>query len=191
VIARTARFLRDRWQLARDPVGYARRIGVTVGEGCLLAGLTRGVFGTEPYLITVGDRVGIASGVRMITHDGGAFVFRNEFPNLDTVGRITIGDDVVIGMNVILLPGTTVGSYSVVGAGAVVSGTVPPGCVYAGVPARFVCTTEEYRERTLQRAIFVADLPHAERRSYYERFLDGEIDGHGNPLPPADQADPG
>lgn len=51
---------------------------------------------------------------------------------------VTIGDDVWIGARVILLPGVTVGSGSVVGAGAVVAKDVPAGVVVAGNPARIV-----------------------------------------------------
>lgn len=182
MIRRIAALALDRWRIARDPIAYARRQGVTVGPGCWLAGVERGVFGTEPYLITMGSRVAMASGVRFVTHDGGAWIFREEFPDMDVVGRITIGDNVMLGMNAILLPGTDIGDWCVIGAGAVVSGVVPAGSVFAGVPARFVCSIEDYRARCIERAIFVADLPHEQRRPYFERFLDGEIDGHGRPI---------
>lgn len=182
MIRRVLSLLRDRWQIARDPVGYARRVGVTVGERCLLAGVERGVFGTEPYLIKMGNHVAMASGVRFITHDGGGWVFREEFPDIDVVGRITIGDNVMLGMGAILLPGCEIGDNTVIAAGSVVRGTVPPNSVFAGVPAKLISSLETYRERTLERAIFVAHLPHAQRREHFERFLDGEIDGRCNPI---------
>jgi acetyltransferase-like isoleucine patch superfamily enzyme len=173
---------RERVQISKNPVGYARRIGVTLSDDCWLAGAQRGMFGTEPYLITIGRHVAIASGVRFITHDGGAYVFREEFPDLDLVERITIGDNVVVGMGCILLPGTEIGSDSVIGAGSVVTGTLPPRTVSGGVPAKPICSIDDYRQRILKRAIFVAHLPHDERRPYFERFLAGEIDGHCKPL---------
>lgn len=49
---------------------------------------------------------------------------------------VTIEDDVWIGGNVSILPGVTVGRGSVVAAGAVVTGNVPPMTVVGGVPAR-------------------------------------------------------
>ena len=58
------------------------------------------------------------------------------------VAPVSIGDDVWIGARVIILPGVTVGSGSVLGAGAVISRSVPPGAVVVGNPGRVV----RYRE---------------------------------------------
>ena len=184
MIRRITSLLKDRWLIARDPVGYARKVGVNVGPDCWLAGCERGVFGTEPYLITLGRRVAMAHGVRFVTHDGGAWIFREEFPDLDVVGRITIGDNVMLGMNAILLPGTEIGDWSVVAAGAVVSGSFPPGSLIAGMPGKVVGAIEDYKQRSLARGIFVAGLPHEERRRYFEGFLDGTLDNRGNPIEP-------
>jgi len=51
---------------------------------------------------------------------------------------VTIGDDVWIGMNAVILQGVTIGRGAIVGAGAVVNRDVPPWSVVAGVPARLV-----------------------------------------------------
>lgn len=52
--------------------------------------------------------------------------------------RIEVGDDVWIGSRVILLPGVRVGTGAVIGAGAVVTGSVEPYSVVAGNPAQVV-----------------------------------------------------
>ena len=101
MIRRAFQVLRDEWQVRHAPVVYARRIGVTLADDCWLAGLTRGAFGTEPYLITIGEHCAIASGVRFITHDGAGYLFRREFPDIDHVDRITLGDNVGVGMNAV------------------------------------------------------------------------------------------
>jgi acetyltransferase-like isoleucine patch superfamily enzyme len=49
---------------------------------------------------------------------------------------ITIGKNVWIGRNVIILPGVTIGEHSVIGAGSVVTRSVPERMVYAGIPAK-------------------------------------------------------
>lgn len=51
---------------------------------------------------------------------------------------VTIGDDVWIGARVIILPGVTIGSGSVLGAGAVIPRDIPPYAVAVGNPARVV-----------------------------------------------------
>jgi maltose O-acetyltransferase len=56
---------------------------------------------------------------------------------------VIIEDDVWLGARVLLLPGARVGSGSVIGAGAVVSGEIPPMSVAVGNPARVVKRREE------------------------------------------------
>ena len=110
-------------------------------------------FGSEPYLIEIGNHVTVSSNVTFITHDGATWVFRHLPPYLEMqrFGRIVIGDNCFIGANAIIMPGVSIGSNSVVGAGAVVTRSVPADSVVAGVPARRVCSYEEYVERMIPR----------------------------------------
>lgn len=55
---------------------------------------------------------------------------------------IRIGANVWIGVRAIILPGVTIGDHTVIGAGAVVTHSLPARCVAAGVPARVVKTFE-------------------------------------------------
>ena len=60
--------------LKKDPVSYVRSLGVMVGKDCRLIGVRHGAgtFGSEPYLISIGDHVTITGGVQFVAHDGGA-----------------------------------------------------------------------------------------------------------------------
>lgn len=58
-------------------------------------------------------------------------------------GKITIGNNVFIGCNSLILKGSIIGDNSVIGAGSVVCGAIPPNCVAAGNPARVVKKLEE------------------------------------------------
>ena len=51
---------------------------------------------------------------------------------------VVIEDDVWVGANAVILPGVTIGKHSVVAAGSVVSKSIPPYSVCAGIPARVV-----------------------------------------------------
>lgn len=53
-------------------------------------------------------------------------------------GVVKIGDDVWIGANVVITAGAEIGAHSVIGAGSVVTGVIPPGSVAAGIPARVI-----------------------------------------------------
>jgi len=151
-----------------DPVLYARRLGVRVGERCKLISTS---FGSEPYLVTIGNHVEVTDGVRFITHDGAVWVLRDESPNIDVLAPITVEDNVFIGMNAIILPGVTIGSNSVIAAGAVVTKNVASGTVVAGVPARLVCTIDEYRRRSVAKNLGTKGLaPHAKRERLAQIF---------------------
>ena len=147
------------WRL--DRVRQARALGVRVGCDCRIYDCH---FGSEPYLITIGDHVTITAGVQFCTHDGGVWVFRKEYPDIDVFAPIRVGNNVFIGAYSILLPGAVVGDNCVIGAGSVVAGEIPANCVAAGAPARVVRSLEEYRSRSLARAVHIRNLPREERR---------------------------
>lgn len=130
------------YRLAKGNVKLAKKIGVNIGNECRLIGKVN--FGSEPYLIKLGDRVSITDST-FATHDGGVWVFRREYPSIDIIAPITIGDNVFIGAKCIVLPGVTIGNNVVVGAGSVVTKDLPADAVYAGVPVRKIKSIEEYK----------------------------------------------
>jgi acetyltransferase-like isoleucine patch superfamily enzyme len=152
------------------PVKYARGLGVKVGEGCRLE-IDHDTFGSEPYLVTLGDHVTIAANVDFVTHDGGVWVFRERDPDIDLFAPIVIERNVFVGMNSIILPGVTVGADSVIGAGSVVSRSIPPGSVAVGVPCRRIKSIDEYWEKVKSSAIPTKRLTSTEKRAHLERVF--------------------
>jgi len=112
---------------------FMRKQGMKIGERCHLETMA---FGTEPYLIELGDHVAIANGTVFITHDAGVRCFRDEFPIDDIFGEIKIGNNVFIGINCTILPNTEIGNNCIVGAGSVVRGKFQDNSVIIGNPAK-------------------------------------------------------
>lgn len=127
---------------------YFRKQGAQIGDGCSI--IIRNI-GPEPYLIKLGNHVTIAHGVLFMTHDGGAWIFREEFPDLQVFGPIVIEDNCTIGLNTILCPNIRIGPNSIVAAGSVVISDIPPNTIAMGVPARPFGSVEKYKEKCLER----------------------------------------
>ena len=144
------------------PVEELRALGVRIGSGCRV--YVDCDFGSEPYLVTIGDHVTLTRGVRFATHDGGVWVFREEFPDIDVFAPIRVGNNVFIGYGAILLPGTVIGDDCVIGAGAVVTGLIPPRSVAAGVPARVVKSLADYRAKAMAGAVHIRGKSPEEKR---------------------------
>ncbi|MDF7809353.1 acyltransferase [Pontiellaceae bacterium B12219] len=134
----------------RDPIGYARKIGVKLGEDCRFCGVVN--FGSEPYLVSLGSHVSVTDS-NFITHDGGVWVFRDEFPKVDMVAPIKVGNNVFIGMGCTILPGVIIGDNVVIGAGSIVTKSLPANGVYAGIPAKKIKSLDEYKAGVLPRCV--------------------------------------
>lgn len=61
---------------------------------------------------------------------------RRDRGDVHGTGPVTIGDDVFLGQNVVVLGGVTIHDRATVAAGAVVNRDVPAGSTVGGVPAR-------------------------------------------------------
>lgn len=156
--------IRANWQIRNDPIGFARSIGVKVGDNCRFLDIKSGTFGSEPYLISIGDHVTITHGVLFVTHDGGVWVFREQHPDIDLMAPITVGTNVFIGVYAVILPGVTIGDNCVIGAGAIVNHDIPAGHVAAGVPAKCIKTIDEYWESVKNKAFYIRSLPQGQKR---------------------------
>lgn len=154
------------------PLKYAAKIGVRIGAECRWICPSSHTFGSEPYLITIGDHVTIGEGVRFITHDGGVWVLRSKHPNLDIINPISIGNNVFLGSQVMILPGVTIGENVVIGARAVVTRSIPSNHIAVGVPARVVSTLSDYEKRCITEGIATKQLNRKQKRLFLERHFE-------------------
>ena len=129
----------------KSPEAYARGLGVKIGKGCWIS--TRD-FTSEGYLIEIGDYVRIAPKTAFFTH-GGVWSLRklHNDKDLDHFGKIKIGNYSSIGARSMIMPGVVIGDNCIVGAGSVVTKSVPDGCMVAGNPAKFIGYTEDFYKR--------------------------------------------
>jgi len=184
LLARLARVWRNqrlRWRQAGlneyTNTPFFRECGLAIGEGCrIFSNNPHETFGSEPYLIRIGNHVTITSGVKFITHDGGTWVFRQEDPAFDVFGPIEVKDNVFIGIGTILMPGVTIGENCVIGSHSVVSRSIPANSVAAGVPARVIMGLEEYRAKKLTQRTVVRGFSAAERKAVLLRLWENRTE---------------
>lgn len=151
--------LANEWQRAAV---YSQQYGVKFGSRVRITGSVH--FGSEPYLISIGDDVTLTQDVTFHTHDGGVGIFRRDYPGINVYGRISVGNNVFVGSNVIVMPGVSIGNNVVIGAGSVVTRDVPDNVVVAGAPAKQIRTIDEYKQHSLSRAVFIKGTTPEERK---------------------------
>lgn len=136
---------------------YLIKKGATIGAGTRLnCGVE--AFGTEPFLITVGDDCLFAGGIRIITHDGGIKVLNSlnkfEGKRMTKMASVRIGNNVYIGQNAMILPGVSIGHNVIIGAGAIVTHDIPDDSVAVGIPATVKKNINEFYTTTVQKKLF-------------------------------------
>ena len=95
------------------------------------------------WLIRIGDDVTIAPRAHILCHDAGT----KRHLRYTKIAPVTIGNNVFIGAEAVILPGVTIGNNVIIGANSTVTHDIPDGTVAVGCPAKVVCTLEEYLEK--------------------------------------------
>lgn len=120
------------------------------------------------WLIEIGDDVIMSNKVQVIAHDFSTM----HLTGYARFGKVVIGDRVFIGANSTILMNVHIGNDVIIGAGSLVNKDIPDGMVVAGVPAKIICTTEEYR---LQQLKLIHESPKYNKSvTYYSRKMTTE-----------------
>ena len=161
-----------KYLLCRTAKGYEqwlRNKGVNIGKNLMLFNHKSVRFDiSSPGLITIGDNVSITADVSILTHDFCSSVFRHKY--LDYVpgrSKVVIGNNVYIGQKTIILRGVTIGDNVIIAAGSIVTKDIPSDSVVAGVPARVVCTLDEYYQK--RKSLALAEAKQYARDLYQYR----------------------
>lgn len=111
---------------------------IEIGENCGISGSTIYAYKS----IKIGNNTRIGANCKIIDNDFHPIEleYRHKGLNEQYTRRepIVIGNDCFIGMNSIILKGTTLGNNVIVGAGSVVHGSFPDNCIIAGNPAKII-----------------------------------------------------
>ena len=131
------------------------------------------IWSSEPYLITVGDNTTISFDTVFVTHCGETRVLRNLAVNdqeNQTViyKKIKVGNNCFIGCRCTILPGVTIGNNVIIGAGSVVNRDIPDNMVCAGIPAKIICTIDEYKAKHQADFMYCVKLPYDEKKKYLQ-----------------------
>lgn len=114
--------------------------GLKFGQGAFV--IHRAYLDPErPWLIKLGARSAISSNVKVFTHDDSMKIHTG----LTRIAPVELGERVFVGAGSTIRPGTRIGENSIIAAGAVVGGEVPPGSVVAGHPARVITTVGRFQ----------------------------------------------
>jgi transferase hexapeptide repeat containing protein len=129
-----------------NPIGCYDRCTFWVGKGAVLR-IGDNVGMSQAALVAIADIV-IGNNVKI---GGGTSIFTSDFHALDPKIRassedllhrkcapVIIEDNAFIGARSMILKGVTIGKNSIVGAGSIVTKSVPENEIWAGNPARFV-----------------------------------------------------
>lgn len=92
----------------------------------------------EPARVIIGEDCQLSTEIMMSVSDMHPIFDADTGARINPAADIIIGDHVWIGFRCIVLKGARIGSGSIIGAGSVVHGEIPPGVIAAGNPARVI-----------------------------------------------------
>ena len=152
------------WQTLRlysilEPVKrteYLRKNNVfaSLGENCSIEDR---IIPLYAKCIRIGDNVRLASHVLLVTHDVSYFVLNSlGLKNAkgerfwEKIGCIDIGNNVFVGTNTTILYDVKIGNNVIIGAGSVVNHDIPDNSVAVGVPAKVICSFDEFVQKRMK-----------------------------------------
>ncbi|MFN9962032.1 MAG: acyltransferase [Planctomycetota bacterium] len=110
-----------------------KRAQLQIGDSCGFSGTVLGCF----HRITIGDKVRCGANTLITDSD-----WHEGDPRTSDPRPVVIEDNVWLGVNSIVLKGSKIGRNSVIGAGSIVTGEIPPNVIAAGTPCKVIKTLQ-------------------------------------------------
>lgn len=133
-----------------------RLFGTKIGKNTVINCRLKS-FGSEPYLVSIGNNCVISKNVEFITHHGvGTLLYNLKYfdKKIDIIEPINIGNNVYIGMGAYIMPGVTIGDNWIIGARSIVTKNIPDSSVVTGSPARIIENINSYYQKVFSRGNF-------------------------------------
>lgn len=130
----------------------------SIGNNCYIQ---RWKLPLHSELLFLHDNVRLASNVGIVTHDGIHRMLNRKYHTedfIERVGCIEIMDNVFVGSGTRILYNTRIGSNVIIGSDSLVNKDIPDNSVYAGVPARYICSFDEYVEKAKKYSESIKEL---------------------------------
>jgi maltose O-acetyltransferase len=128
-----------------------KKMGVEIGDNCKFQ-FEVNIDYSHYWLISIGNNVTLAPRVHILAHDAST----KSHLGYTKIARVKIEDNVFVGAGTIILPGVTIGRNSIIGAGSVVSKSIPENMVVAGNPAKSIKSLDIFLEE--QRSNMVSEI---------------------------------
>ncbi|SDL85662.1 acyltransferase [Chryseobacterium taihuense] len=134
--------LQDLQQLSYNKICIKN--GLKIGENVVIRNNVS--FGSEPFLVKIGDDTRIGENTTFVTHSGFTVNLRKleGYEKVRNFGHIKIGKNCAIGNGCVILQNVEIGNNCVLGANSVLSESMPDNTVYGGNPAKYICEIEDY-----------------------------------------------
>ncbi|MCQ2975600.1 MAG: acyltransferase [Bacteroidales bacterium] len=154
-------------------VKYLRQKGISIGDNTKISNEYSIIDLQAPFLITIGNNVFLTSGHTILTHDYSRCVISRASGNvLGFGGPVIIKDNVFVGMHTTILPNTIIEENVIIGANSLVKGHLESGFVYAGNPAKKICSLEDYERKREEKQIEEAKTIALEYFKKYKKMPD-------------------
>lgn len=109
----------------------------------------------------------------VLNQSGKSFSLENHYD--DEFKRTSIGNDVWIGLNAIILDGITIGNGAIIAAGAIVTKDIPPYAIVAGVPAKIIRFRYSESEISLLNSSKWWELPDSNLQTLQQKFIENDV----------------
>lgn len=95
---------------------------------------------SHAWLITIGDNVTLAPRVHILAHAAST----KNLIGYTKIGTVSIGNNVFIGAESVILPGVSIGNDVIIGTNSTVTHDIPDKSVAVGSPAKIICSLDDY-----------------------------------------------